>query len=67
MPDLSDSSSAKEASEVAEELSQLSKQHWEALNRAIYIRMNAQESAEFEKRRARIQELCAVLGKYKAL
>ena len=58
--------SAEQLSELADELSKLSKQQSIALQASAYIQMNAQEAGEYDERRVRIGELCSVLGTLKA-
>jgi hypothetical protein len=57
----------KQGAVLAKELSELSQKHSEALKRAAYIPMSAEEHAEYDKRRDRIKELCTLLGKYRPL
>lgn len=56
---------AKEAKDLAEELSRLTHAQYEALQKASYLRMSPDEAAEYDQRRIRIGELCGVLGKFK--
>lgn len=49
---------------LAEELSRLSQQQYEALQRASYFRMSHEAAAEYDKRRLRIGELCGRLAKF---
>ena len=62
-----DDISPKQLSELAEELSTLSKKQSQALQASVYIQMNAQEAREYDERRVRIGELCSILGKFKAV
>lgn len=57
--------SPEQAKELAEELTRLSNEQTEALQRAAYFNMSREEAAEYDKRRVRISELCSLLGKYK--
>jgi hypothetical protein len=59
--------SEDEAKALAEELSELSKQQSEALQTAAYMRMSKDEAEKFDQRRARIGEICGLLGKFKPL
>ncbi len=61
-----DTTSAKEAKQSADELSELSHQQSEALQAATYLGMTKEQADEYEKRAARISELCKLLGKFKA-
>ena len=58
---------AKQAERLANEISQLSKEHAETIGRAVYVRMTPEEAAAFDKRRNRISEICTLLGKFKQL
>jgi len=51
---------------LADELARLSKRQSDALQSAAYFKMTREEAAEYDERRARIRELTALLGKYKA-
>jgi hypothetical protein len=66
LDNLTDNISAEKLSELADELSALSKKQSQALQASAYIRMNAQEAREYDERRVRIGELCSVLGRFKA-
>jgi hypothetical protein len=57
----------EQARRLAEELSELSRKQAEALQTAIYVTMSQEEIAVYEKRRARVIELCTLLGKYHPL
>jgi hypothetical protein len=59
--------SAERLSELADELSALSKKQSKALQASAYIQMNAQEASEYDERRVRIGELCSILGRFKAV
>jgi len=61
-----DTTSAKEAKQLADELSELSHQESEALQAATYLGMTQEQADEYEKRAARISELCKPLGKFRA-
>jgi phosphoribosylformylglycinamidine (FGAM) synthase PurS component len=52
---------------LAKELSELSLKQSEALKTAAYIPMSQEEHSEYDKRRARIKEICTLLGKYHPL
>jgi hypothetical protein len=60
-----DDITSSEAKDLAEELSRLTRQQYEALQRASYLHMSANEAAEYDERRIRIGELCGVLGKFR--
>jgi len=57
--------SANELKKLAEELSELSKQHQEALASAAYIGPSHLDSKEHHERRSRIGKLCELLGKFR--
>ena len=61
-----DSTSAQEARQLADELSELSHQQSEALQAATYLGMTKEQADEYEKRAGRISELCKLLGRFKA-
>lgn len=48
-----------------DELTSLSKQQSEALQTAVYMRMDPQMAAAYDMRAKRISELCKLLGDYK--
>jgi hypothetical protein len=53
-------------SELADELSKLSKQQSIALQQSAYLSMSPEEAREYDERRVRIGKLCSILGKFKA-
>jgi hypothetical protein len=57
--------SADELKQLAEELSELSKQHQEALASAAFIGSSQLDSKEYHERRSRIGKLCELLGKFR--
>jgi hypothetical protein len=56
----------KELAELAAELAELSRQQSEAVISTAYVRMNAAEAEEYDKRRLRIGELFELMSKYKS-
>jgi len=62
-----DTTSAQEAKQLADELSELSHQQSEALHAATYLGMTKEQADEYEKRAGRISELCKLLGRFKAV
>jgi hypothetical protein len=54
-----------EAKRLSLELSTLSRQQYEALQKASYLYMPQQEADEYNKRRLRIGEICEHLAKFK--
>ena len=57
--------SAEELNKLAEELSELSKQHQEALACAAFLGSSNLDSKEYYERRSRIGKLCELLGKFR--
>jgi hypothetical protein len=57
--------SANKAKGLADELTALAKHQSEALQNAAYIKMSAKETQQYDKRAARISELCGLLGKFR--
>jgi hypothetical protein len=57
--------SAEQLSELADELSALSKKQSQALQASAYKMMSAQEAQEYDARRVGIGELSERLGKFK--
>jgi response regulator RpfG family c-di-GMP phosphodiesterase len=57
--------SAEELKKLAEELSQLSQQHQEALESAAFVGVSELDSKEYHERRSRIGKLCELLGKFR--
>jgi polyhydroxyalkanoate synthesis regulator phasin len=57
--------SAEQAKELTDELSALSKQQSKALQSAAYTRMSKEEAKEYDQRRVRIAEICALVGTFK--
>jgi hypothetical protein len=53
--------------ELANELSELSKQQSDALPRAAYIRMSEEEAHAYNQRGTHIREILRTLGKVKCL
>jgi hypothetical protein len=62
---VSDKLSSEKAKELADEMAALSKLQSEALQTAAYTKMSAQQAAEYDQRRLRIGEICALLGKFR--
>jgi hypothetical protein len=61
-----DSPEALEREKVLlDELSRLSKQQSEALQTAVYMRMEPKMAAQYDIRAKRIGEICKLLGDYK--
>jgi hypothetical protein len=58
--------SPERLTELKDELSALSKKHADALESAIYIRMNREEAIEYDQSGERIHELYVLLGKLAA-
>jgi hypothetical protein len=52
---------------LMDELSRLSKRQSEALQTAVYMRMEPKMAAEYDIRAKRIGEICKLLGDYKSL
>ncbi|HEY1464796.1 MAG TPA: hypothetical protein VGF44_15375 [Terriglobales bacterium] len=61
---LPDSLSAEQASQLAEELSVLSKEQSVALQVAPYAQMSVEEAKRYDLGRIRIEEICALLVKF---
>jgi hypothetical protein len=59
-----DKLSAEQAKELAQEMATLSKQQFEALQTAAYMRMSQDEAAQYDRRRLRIGEICGLLSKF---
>lgn len=59
--------SVNEAERLADELSQLSRQQWEALKTWMFLGVSEQEFQMFAKRRKRIGELAEILSGFKAM
>ena len=57
--------SAEELNKLSEELSELSKQHQEALASAAFVGVSELDSKEYHERRSRIGKLCELLGKFR--
>jgi phenylpyruvate tautomerase PptA (4-oxalocrotonate tautomerase family) len=55
--------SPEQATELKDELSALSKKHFQALERAVYISMNEEEADKYAQSGVRISELYGLLGK----
>jgi len=55
----------QEVKQLAEELSELTKAHAKALNDSIFIALTPEQRVYFERRRERINELCALIGTLK--
>jgi hypothetical protein len=55
-----------EANALSTELSTLSRMQYEALLVSPYVKMSAQEAADYDRRRIRIGEICTLLAKYRA-
>ncbi|MFY9740554.1 MAG: hypothetical protein WAK21_01045 [Candidatus Sulfotelmatobacter sp.] len=54
----------EEARKLADELATLAKQQSEALERAVYLGMSADEAKLYDQHRARITEIAKLLGSY---
>ena len=54
--------SPEQVTELKDELSALSRKHIEALQSAVYIRMNEQEADEYDQGGVRISQLYGLLG-----
>jgi hypothetical protein len=66
VPDkLSNEPTAEQVRGLADELAALSKQQSKALQASAYKRMSVEEASEYDRRRVRIAEICAVVGKFK--
>jgi len=50
---------------LLDELTRLSKQQSEALQTAVYMRMEPKMAAQYDLRAKRIAEICKLLGDYK--
>jgi hypothetical protein len=59
--------SVKEAERLADELSELSRQQWEALKTWTFLGVTEQEFKMFAKRRKRIGELAQILSGFKSM
>jgi hypothetical protein len=59
------SKSRDEAKELSKELSILSRQQYEALQKASYLNMPQEDADEYNNRRLRIGEICELLAKFK--
>jgi hypothetical protein len=59
----SETLSAERVKELADELSERSKQQSKALQASAYISMDPEEAQNYDKRRQRIAELCSLIGK----
>lgn len=59
----SKSLSTDNADSLSAELSALTRKQYEALQRAPYLRMSADEAKEYDLRRVGIGEICDVLAK----
>lgn len=62
---LSNEPTAEQVRGLADELAALSKQQSKALQTSAYKRMSIEEASEYDRRRVRIAEICAVVGKFK--
>jgi hypothetical protein len=62
---LDENLSPEQVKELADELSVLSKRQSVALQGAAYQQMSREEAAEYDVRRVRIGEICALLGKFR--
>jgi hypothetical protein len=60
--ELDETLSAEQLKKLAEELSELSRQHHEALESAAFVGVSQLESKEYRERRSRIGKLCELLG-----
>ena len=60
--ELDETLSAEQLEKLAAELSELSRQHQEALESAAFVGVSQLESKEYRERRTRIGKLCEVLG-----
>jgi hypothetical protein len=58
--------SPEQLTKLKDELFTLSKKHFLALERAVYIRMNEEEATQYTQSGARISELYGLLGKLAA-
>jgi|HubBroStandDraft_4_1064222.scaffolds.fasta_scaffold522488_1 hypothetical protein len=63
--DTNDHHAADEAKRISAELLAMSKMQYEALQKASYLRMPHWEREVYDRRRARIGDLCAQLAKYR--
>jgi hypothetical protein len=59
--------SAQQVTQLAEELAGLSRQAFEALTLAAYVKMSAKDAAKYDKLRARSKEISTILGRYEPL
>jgi hypothetical protein len=59
--------SEEQAKKLAAELSELARQHFEALEGATFIGMTDEQTQEFEQRRKRIGELCRKLTNFRVV
>jgi hypothetical protein len=59
------SRSRDEAKELSKELSVLSRQQYEALQKASYLNMPQEDADEYNRRRLRIGEICEPLTEFK--
>jgi hypothetical protein len=56
----------EEAEDLEQELALISHEQFMALQKCSYLRMSEQEAGEYDRRRIRIGEICALLEKYKS-
>lgn len=56
----------EEAEDLEQELALISHQQFMALQKAPYLRMSAEEAREYDQRRMRIGEICALLQKHRS-
>ena len=57
---------AKELDQISARLSVLHRLQYKALQKSSYIRMSKKEADEYDRRRMRIGQLCALLAKFRA-
>lgn len=55
----------EDAEDLEQELALISHQQFMALQKSSYLRMSEKEAGEYDKRRIRIGEICALLEKYR--
>ncbi|MGC2635654.1 MAG: hypothetical protein WA294_00645 [Acidobacteriaceae bacterium] len=55
----------EQVEDLEQELALLSHQQFMSLQKSSYLRMSPAEAGEYDKRRIRIGEICALLEKYR--
>ncbi|MFY9740809.1 MAG: hypothetical protein WA252_13980 [Candidatus Sulfotelmatobacter sp.] len=57
----------EQAARLAKELSELSKDQFEALQAAMYTGLSKEEGAAYDKRADRISKICSLLANFRPL